>query len=192
MGCSGEPRSWRPVCPFDDIDILIVDEMGKNVSGSGMDTNVIGRFYNHVAREPERPRVKRIYVRDLTPESMGNACGIGLADYVHRALVEKVDLPATNTNCITAGNPEKGRIPITCRTDREALDFCFSTVGLTTPEDARIVWIRNTLDLTGAEISRTLRAQVDGRVDLHVMGGPVALACDEAGRLRPLARTAFA
>ncbi len=185
-------KELAPRLPFDDIDILIVDEMGKNVSGSGMDTNVIGRFYNHVAREPEKPRIKRIYVRDLTPESMGNACGIGLADYVHRALVDKVDLPATNTNCITAGNPEKGRIPISCATDREALDFCFATVGLTTPEDARVVWIRNTLDLTEAEISRTLRVQVDGRADLSVAGGPVALACDEAGRLRPLARTAHA
>ena len=183
-------KELAPKLPFDDIDVLIVDEMGKNISGSGMDTNVIGRFYNHVAREPEKPRITRIYVRDLTAESMGNACGIGLADYAHRALVEKVNVPATNTNCITAGNPEKARIPITCGSDREALEYCFATVGLTSAEDARVVWIRNTLDLTELEISRTLRDQSEGRTDFQVTGGPVPLAFDATGALRPPARAA--
>jgi len=179
-------KELSPKLPFDDIDILIVDEMGKNISGSGMDTNVIGRFYNQVAREPEKPRIKRIFVRDLTAESMGNACGIGLADYTLRSLVDKVDIAATNTNCITASNPEKARIPIACTTDREALDLCFATIGLTAPENAGVVRIRSTLDLTELEISQKLRDQAHGRTDLEILSGPVPLACDAQGRLRQI------
>ncbi|PYU87435.1 MAG: hypothetical protein DMG08_28110, partial [Acidobacteria bacterium] len=95
-------KELAPKLPFDDADILVVDEIGKNISGAGMDTNVIGRFYNIVAEEPEKPRIKRIYIRDLTPESVGNASGVGLADFTHRRVVDKMDARATNTNCITA------------------------------------------------------------------------------------------
>lgn len=177
-------KELAPRLPFDDIDVLIVDEMGKNVSGSGMDTNVIGRFYNIVAREPEKPRIKRIYVRRLTPESMGNACGIGLADYVHRDVVAAMNADATGTNCITAGNPEKGRIPIVCVSDRQGLDYCFATIGLTSPEEARVVRIHNTLDLTQVEISRRLRDQADGRTDLQIGISPAPLECSAGGELQ--------
>jgi hypothetical protein len=177
-------KELAPRLPFEDIDVLVVDQMGKNVSGSGMDTNVIGRFYNHVAREPAKPHIKRIYVRDLTPESLGNACGIGLADFTHRSLVAKIDSAATNTNCLTGVNPEKGRIPIVCDTDLQALGFCFDTIGLTPPEQARLIWIRNTLDLTELEISQTLMNQADGRSDLQVIAGPSPLKFDAGGNLR--------
>jgi hypothetical protein len=177
-------KELAPHLPFEDIDILVVDHMGKNVSGSGMDTNVIGRFYNFVAREPAKPRIKRIYVRDLTPESMGNACGIGLADFAHKSLVAKIDFAATNTNCLTGVNPEKGRIPIVCDSDRQALGFCFDTIGLTPPEQARLVWIRNTLDLTELQISQTLKDRVNGSSDLQVIAGPAPMEFDDGGNLR--------
>jgi hypothetical protein len=178
-------KELAPRLPFDEIDILIVDAMGKNISGSGMDTNVIGRFYNMAAREPARPRIKRIYVRDLTPESLGNGCGIGLADFAHHAVVDKMDVSATNTNCLTAVNPEKARIPIVADSDRQALDFCFGTIGLTAPEDARVVRIHNTLDLTELEISHTLMGLTQGRTDLEIAGGPAPLDFDAGGTLRP-------
>ncbi len=182
-------KELAPRLPFDDIDILIVDAMGKNISGSGMDTNVIGRFYNIVAREPEKPRIKRILVRSLTPESLGNACGIGLADYVSRQVVASMDASATNTNCLTAGNPEKGRVPIVCESDRQGLEFCFATIGLTAPENARLIRIQDTLHLTEVEISRTLRDQLDGRSDLEVLAGPLPLVFDAAGVLRRFAKS---
>ncbi len=172
--------------PFDDIDILVVDEMGKNISGSGMDTNVIGRFYNLVAKEVAKPRIRRIYVRGLTPESMGNACGIGLADFTHRALVERIDARVTNTNCVTAVNPEKARVPIVCESDREALDLCFATIGLTAPERARLVRIRNTLHLTEVDISEALYRKMDGRTDLEHLSGPASMEFDSSGRLAPM------
>jgi hypothetical protein len=172
--------------PFDEIDILIVDEMGKNISGSGMDTNVIGRFYNSVAKEPAKPRIKRIYVRDLTPDSLGNACGIGLADYTHRAVVDKMNVRVTNMNCVTAVNPEKARIPIMCESDREALDLCFATIGLTEPEHARLIRIRNTLHLTEVDISESLYLQMSGRPDLEYLAGPAPLEFDASEQLRPM------
>lgn len=183
-------KDLAPRLPFDDIDALIVDEMGKNVSGSGMDTNVIGRFYNMVAREPEKPRIKRIYVRDLTGESMGNATGIGLADFVHRTVVRKMDARATATNCLTAGNPEKARVPIVCESDREGIDHCLATIGLTPPEDARLIRIRNTLCLTGLDLSQALVREMKGRTDLELLSGAVPMEFDSAGALASMASLA--
>jgi len=171
---------------FDNIDILVVDEMGKNISGAGMDTNVIGRFYNFVAKESAKPRIKRIYVRDLTPDSLGNACGIGLADFVHRVVVEKIDFHVTNTNCVTAVNPEKARIPITCKSDREALDHCFATIGLTAPEHARLIRIRNTLHLNEVDISESLFREISGRPNIEYVAGPAPLEIDASGKLGPM------
>lgn len=179
-------KALAPRLPFDDIDIAVVDEIGKNISGAGMDTNVIGRFYNQVAREPAKPRIKRIYVRRLTEQSMGNAIGVGLADFVHRSVVERMDVRVTNNNALTASNPEKARIPIVCDSDREALDFCFNTIGLTPPEDVRMIRIRNTLNLTEIDISSRLATQAGMRSDLEVLAGPVRLAFDAAGELLPM------
>ncbi|PYV07971.1 MAG: [Fe-S]-binding protein, partial [Acidobacteria bacterium] len=179
-------KELAPKLPFDEIDVLIVDEIGKNVSGAGMDTNVIGRFMNIVAKEPDRPKIKRIYIRDLTPESIGNASGIGLADFTHRRVVDKMDVRTTNTNCLTAVNPEKARIPIICESDREALDLCFGTIGLTPPADARVMRIRNTLHIGEVDVSAALVKEAAGRADLEVLAGPAPLELDAAGELLPM------
>jgi hypothetical protein len=176
-------KELAPGLPFDHLDVLIVDEMGKNVSGAGLDTNVIGRFYNHVASEPALPRIKRIYVRDLTAESLGNATGIGLADFVHRDVVDKMNIVATRTNCVTGSNPEKARIPIVCDSDRAALDFCFATIGLTPAEEARVIRIQSTLRLTEMDISKALMEGAGGRADLEIVGSPEPMGFDGAGRL---------
>ncbi len=179
-------KELAPKLPFDDIDVLVLDEIGKNISGAGMDTNVIGRFYNIVAKEPERPKIKRIYIRDLTPESIGNASGIGLADFTHRRIIDKMDVHVTNTNCVTAVNPEKARIPIICESDREALDYCFATIGLTPPADARLIRIRNTLHLTEVDVSEALARLVQDRPGLEILAGPAELEFDSAGELGPM------
>jgi hypothetical protein len=179
-------KDLAPKLPFDEVDVLIVDEMGKNVSGAGIDTNVIGRFYNAVAKEPEKPRIKRIYVRDLTEESLGNACGIGLADYVHRRVVEKMDRRATAVNCLIAGNPEKARIPIVCESDREGLEYSLGTIGLTPAENARVIRIHNSLQLTEVDISRALLREARERRDLTILAGPVPLTLDGSGTLAPM------
>jgi len=140
-------RQITPKLPLDQIDILIVDEMGKDISGTGMDTKVIGRLMNVYEPEPERPRITRIFVRDLTPGTHGNALGIGLADFTTQRLVSKIDRHATNLNCITAVTPEKARLPMTFETERDALQAALRTIGPKVGDQVRLLWIRNTSSL---------------------------------------------
>lgn len=142
-------KSLMPRLPFDDIDLLLVNRMGKNISGTGMDTNVIGRKFNdNVAIGDEVPRVKRIMVQSLTPQSRGNANGIGVADFCHRQILEAIDLDAMKTNAITALHPSAARIPIACSSDAEMIAAAASTVGLAPLQRQRFVWIADTLHLS--------------------------------------------
>jgi hypothetical protein len=143
-----EAHRITPKLPLDQIDILIVDEIGKDISGTGMDTKVIGRVMNVYEAEPDLPKITRILVRDLTQATHGNALGIGLADFTTRKLVQKIDSGVTNINCITAVTPEKARIPMTFETEREALEAAFRTIGPINEDDVRLLWIKNTSSLT--------------------------------------------
>jgi len=178
-----EAKALMAKLPFDEVDVLIVDRMGKDVSGTGMDTNIIGRIYNFVTPEPERPRIKRIFVRDLTDETMGNAIGIGLADVTVKRLVDKMDRQATYINAITGITPEKARLPMYYDTDRESLDAALAAIGLTEPEQARIVWISTTLDLTEVEVSEVYREEIEKREDLEIVREARELPLDQEGNL---------
>ena len=178
-------KELAPRLPFDDIDLLVVDEMGKNISGTGMDTNVIGRFTKREGVQI-KPRIKRVYVRELTEESLGNATGIGLAEFAHRRLIDSMDVAATNTNCLTGGSPEKARIPIVCESDREALQFALSTVGLGGEKSPRLVRIGNTLQLAEVDISESLAQSLNGRNDLEVVSDPTSIEFDKEGNLPPM------
>lgn len=170
--------------PFEKIDVLVVDEMGKNVSGTGMDTNVIGRIMFIGEKEPERPRITRIVVLDLTEATHGNGVGIGLADYTTRRLVEKLDLSVTATNAITAMTPEKGRIPLAMATDQEAVNAAFQTIGAVQPEEAKVVHIRNTLELGEMEISRALMKESRGKAEIQPLREIGPLRFDASGRIQ--------
>jgi hypothetical protein len=170
--------------PFDRIDVLVVDEMGKNVSGTGMDTNVIGRIMFIGEREPEKPRITRIVVLDLTEATHGNGVGVGLADYTTRRLVDKIDLQVTATNAITAMTPEKGRIPLAMATDQEAVEAAFQTIGAVQPQEARVVHIKNTLELGEMEISRSLMKEAEGRPEIQVVREVGPLHFDGSGAIR--------
>lgn len=152
--------------PFDLLDLLIVDYIGKDISGIGMDSNVTGRHRDIVGDFHAAPNPKRIFVRDLTPASDGNANGIGLADITTRRLVERIDRRKTAINAITAISPEKGAIPLYFDTDRECFAACFHSAGLTDGADARIVRIRNTADLKFLQISRPLKAEAAENIGL--------------------------
>src|SRR5919108_3961369 len=169
--------------PFDFLHLLIVDEMGKNISGAGMDTKVIGRIMNLTEPPPAHPRLLRIYVRDLHDDSYGNATGIGLADFVSRRLVNKIDAKATYINCLTGLSPESAPIPITFDADREAMDAALGTIGLVKPEEARIVRIKNTLLLEELDVSEALVAEVKQRDTLEILWGPKGLTFDSTGGL---------
>lgn len=172
--------------PFDKMDVLIVDEMGKNISGTGMDTNVIGRIMFIGEKEPERPRITRIVVLNLTDESHGNAVGIGLADYTTQRLLEKMDPWATSINAITAMTPEKGRIPIVLKTDKEAMEAALNTIGAVDPEKAGVVHIKNTLEIGELDISEAFMKDVEGREDLRLVKELGPLSFDGQGNLNPV------
>jgi hypothetical protein len=180
-----EAKKLSGKLPFDELDLLIVDKMGKNISGTGMDTKVIGRLMQNFEPEPEKPAILRILVRDLTEESNGNACGIGLADFTTTKLVEKIDRSATYMNSITSLGPQKVRIPVYYDTDKEAIEKALETVGLTKPADCRVVRIESTLHLGEAEISESLLSTVQTKSDLKIIGELSEMEFDENGNLKP-------
>jgi hypothetical protein len=178
-----DAREWMARLPFSPIDVLIVEEMGKNISGSGMDTNVIGRPSNPHEPFPANPKILWIAALDLTEESYGNATGIGNADFTTRRLVDKIDMKPTLINCITACAPNGAKIPATYDTDRDAIETALSCIGLTPPEKARVIRIKNTLMLGEIEVSEAFGADLAKRPDLKTLSDPVTLPFDVTGRL---------
>ena len=180
-----EAKSLMGRLPFDELDLLIVDWTGKNISGTGMDTNVIGRMMQNFEPEPAKPAILRIFVRDLTEESDGNATGIGLADFTTTRLVDKIDRHSTYMNGITALGPQKSKIPFYYDTDQEAIEIALDTIGLTEPEDARVIRIESTLRLTELDISEVLLEDAKLHSRLKVIGETKPFAFDTAGNLLP-------
>ncbi len=176
-------KQYMARIPFDEIDILIVDEMGKNISGTGMDTNVIGRIMFIGEKEPVSPSITRIVVLGLTPESHGNAVGIGLADLTTRHVIDRLDTRALATNALAAMTPEKARIPVGLPTDRDAVDAAFQTIGAVDPARARVIHIKNTLEMGTFHASRAFKDEVVARKDLKQINALGPLSFDETGRL---------
>lgn len=163
-------KQWMPRLPFDQVDVLAIDAIGKNISGSGMDTNVVGRKYlDHRAADEEYPKVKKIIVRGLTAETHGNAAGIGLAEFCLSRVVEQMNMQATRVNCLTGGHPTGAMIPLDYETDRETLDMALSTIGLIPPQESRFMWIRDTLDVAEVECSAVYLEEAQQRSDLEVL-----------------------
>lgn len=142
--------------PFDELDVLVIGEMGKNYSGAGIDPNVIGRLYIVGQPEPETPRINRIVVLDLSPESHGNAAGIGLADFTTDRLIASIDRAPFLTNSIVSTFVERSKIPLAYPTDREAIQAAIDTCWQTDPAKLRLAVIPNTLELTELWVSPTL------------------------------------
>ncbi len=179
-------RQWLPRLPFDDIDLLVIDEIGKEISGSGLDTNVVGRkHYDHVAAPGETPRVTRIYVRGLSAATHGNATGIGAAEFTHRRVVEQTDLAVTYINCLTGNHPSMAAMPLYYDTDRACLEAALGTVGLVAPEAARVVRVHNTLHLTEVLASEAYAPLLAQRPDLEMTSPPTEMAFDDHGDLLP-------
>ncbi|MBW1795328.1 MAG: DUF2088 domain-containing protein [Deltaproteobacteria bacterium] len=179
-----QARFMMPCIPFDLIDILIVDEIGKDISGIGMDSNATGRHRDIVGDFYTAPHVKRIFVRDLSPESDGNGNGIGLADVTTRRLVDALDLKKTYTNALTAISPEKAAIPMYFESDHECIQTCLNTIGMVKPEAARIIRIKNTATLETLLVSRAIEGDVISNPDLEIVRSWEPMAFDDTGNLR--------
>ena len=181
-------QQWMPRLPFPEVDLLVIDQIGKNISGSGMDTNVVGRKFNdHGATEDDTVNCKRIFVRGLTPETHGNACGIGMAEVTNQRTVDQANLVATRINALTGGHPSAAAVPIAFDTDQEAMLAILETVGLVDPADSGIIQIANTLKLGEVLVSEKYTPEVRERSDLEVLSGPDAMAFDAHGNLASVA-----
>lgn len=177
-------RAWMPRLPLNNIDLLVVDEIGKEISGTGMDTNIVGRKFNdHAATADDKTSCLRIFVRGLTEKTHGNGTGIGLAEFTNRRTVESIDIESTKVNCVTAGHVTAAMIPVHYDTDREVAHVALGTLGLTEPKDARVVQIKNTLLLEEMLVSESCLAQLKDNPRIEILSGPFDWGFDQSGNL---------
>jgi len=178
-------RACLATLPLDEIDLLIIDEMGKEISGEGIDPNVVGRDVCAYGAERLWPKITRIFVRDLTEASEGSAVGIGQADFTTRRLVDKIDFRVTAINCLTACCPEAGKLPLTYPSDREAIAAALMTLRPYSLDDLRIVHIKNTLDLEKLVVSVGCLSKLEGKTNLTIGEKDLRLEFDSSGNLIP-------
>lgn len=159
-----ESKRVMPKLPVKTLDLLIIEKIGKNISGSGMDTNIVGRVrLTDYDKFPE-PEIKVVIALDLNEETHGNATGMGLADLITRRLADKIDFRSTYINCITGQGPLQGAMPIPLDSDREAIRVALDyLVGAIAPEEARVIRIKDTLSMAEIEVSEALQRELQGR-----------------------------
>ncbi len=180
-------KTWQGHVPVKELDILILDEIGKDISGAGMDTKVANRGvlgeYNlwHGA-----PKFHRIFIRDLSKNTYGSAVGMGMADVINSRILPKIDWVPTQINSLTASSPQAIRVPCYFPTDRECLERFQPTVGKHDLSTVTIGRIKNTLSLIDVELSENLRAEVEANPALTIVDGPYDFPIDEAGNMTPL------
>lgn len=176
-------KSLAARLPFARAELLIVDELGKNISGSGMDTNVLGRMAIETEPDPERPKIRRIVVLDVTPESHGNAIGIGLADYTTLKLLQKIDWKPFLNNTWASAFHERSKIAVPMETEQRAilaaLRSCWDVPG----ERARVARIRNTLEITELFVSEALLSELDTDHPVEIVSGPWEMEFSPEGDL---------
>ncbi len=183
-------RSLMPRLPLEEIDLLIVDQIGKEISGSGMDTNIIGRDITGYSTSLQNanglvPHVSRIFVRDLSKATKGNGIGIGLADFTTDRAVKALDLASVYINATTSLGLNTAKIPIHFPTDREAIQQALSTLASPHPEKLRIVRIKDTLSLERMLVSECCSALLRPQSGISQVGPAREIQFDEAGNLLP-------
>ena len=164
-----------PSFPVNDIDLLIIDQMGKDISGVGIDTNIIGRLKIGGQAEPEKPNIKAIIVLDLTDHSHGNAIGIGLSDVITKKLYDKIDFSATYSNAVTSSFLERAKIPIVAHNDKEAFDIGLRSCGYLKKGEEKIIRIKDTLHLDEIYVSEPILNLIHGSAGIEIIKENIAL-----------------
>lgn len=176
-------KSWMAHLPV-SAHILILDQIGKPISGAGMDTKVANRGVNGEYNPwPNTPKFNRVFVRDLHPNSYGNAVGLGMADVISDRLLNKIDWTPTQINSLTASTPRAVQTPLHYSTDRECLERIAPTVGLIDPSQVRICWVKNTLELNPAMLSENLLAEAQKNPAIEILTDPAHIPFDAHGDL---------
>jgi hypothetical protein len=182
-----EVKTWMGRVPVSELDILILDEIGKNISGAGMDTKVVNRgVHGQYNPWPDTPRIERVFVRDLTSNTYGNGVGLGIADVITDRLLAGIDWLPTRINSLTASTPAAIRTPVHFPSDRECLEAIMPTVGKFDMREVTIGRIRNTLELKILELSENLAGQIRNNSMLEIIDGPRAIEFDAHGNLPAL------
>jgi hypothetical protein len=179
-------KSVLPRLPLDDIDLLIVDEMGKEISGAGMDPNVIGSMRGAFMTPREEPFIARILARRLSAATQGNALGLGMVSAVSRRFAAGIDLEATAMNALTSCTPEDSKLPLVFATEREAVAALLTTIRPYTDDDLRLVWIRDTMRLERLLVSRGCLGALRAAWELEVDRDERRLEFEADGYLRPV------
>ena len=182
-GLLDEARTLMPRLPVDRLDVLIVDRIGKNISGTGLDPNIVGRIWLPGIEEPESPSIQRIVVLGLTEETHGNANGIGLADITTRRLADGIDFKSTYANAMTTTFLNRAYVPVVGETDRDAIDMALDVLRMDATENARVMRVHTTLHLEHLWASESLQTNLHDRDDVEVLGGPAEMAFDEGQNL---------
>ena len=179
-------KSWMGKIPM-DLDILILDEIGKNISGAGMDTKVVNRgVHGQYNPWPNAPKIERIFIRDLSDLSYGNGVGLGMADVVSDRLLNKIDWVPTRINSLTASTPAAIRTPIHFPSDSECLESIAPTVGKLNVAEVTIGWVRNSLELGTIGLSENLLPQIKNNPQLEILGPAQQFEFDGDGNLEDL------
>ena len=180
-----EARALMPSLPCDMLDVLVLQEMGKNISGTGIDPNIVGRYLIRGVAD-SNPKIYRIVCLDLTEESHHNAIGLGIADIITRRMYAKVDLEPTYINTITSGFLERAFIPVIAENDRHAIETALNCCNrFITPQTARMIMIKNTLELSGMIVSEALLPELEDMPGVEIQS-EVTLDWDDDGYLRKL------
>jgi hypothetical protein len=182
-GLLKKARECLATLPLDEIDLLIIDEMGKEISGEGIDPNVVGRDIIAYGAKRPFPKITRIFVRDLTEASEGSAVGIAQADFTTERLVNKIDFHATAINCLTACAPEAGKIPLAYANDRDAIEAALMTLRPAEVADLRIVQIKNTMALMTLLVSTACLPAVKEKPGILVDTDALTLTFGDDGNL---------
>lgn len=177
-------RLLVPRLPFSRLHLLVVDAIGKNISGTGMDTKVIGRGVPLLPGEA--PEIGQVYARDLTPESEGNSVGVGFADVIHERLYQKIDFGKMYLNVLVALNPPAARLPIHLASDREAIDLALGHLGSPGPDEQRIAWIRSTQELNRMAVSTPLAREAAGLTTWRLAPETATVEFDSEGNTASL------
>jgi hypothetical protein len=180
-------KEWLARLPFNEADLLIIDEIGKEISGSGMDTNVVGRkrAFKAAPLSSGQPNMRFIFVRGLSAHTHGNAAGLGNADFTTTRLVKNMNYKATVINCMTSGNPEGAMLPVYYDTDREVIEGALKIIGTREAEQARVMRIRNTLLVEEVEVSEPALKELKPMTQFEVLGD-ANWTFDSEGNLPPM------
>lgn len=173
-----QAKKYMPRIVPEQVDLLIVNEMGKNISGSGMDPNITGRAASKAPQKFNAPHIERIVVLGLTKETKGNACGIGVADVITRRVFEQINLSYTYANVITSKILDSAKIPVIMSNDREAVGTALKTCYNIDLQNPRVVWIKNTLELENILVSESVLEDLKGDPRIQVLGDPFEIALD--------------